>query len=136
MVVVVDVPEAVNNHGIHGFPVAHAHAVAAAAQQVAAGAHIFLAASDDDGAVASLDGLRREDDALQARAAHGVVGHGGHFLGDTGAQQRLACRVLADARAQHLTHDDFAHLRRVNLGALEHLGDDDAAQLGCGHVGE
>ena len=66
-------------------------------------------------AVAPGDRLRRQHHGLQARAAHGVDGQARHFLGQPGLEQRLARRVLADAGGQHLAHDDFADLRRVDL---------------------
>ena len=74
VVLVVDVPQAVDDHGVDHLPVAHALAVARARQHVRRGAHVLLAAGDHDLAVAPGDRLRRQHHGLQAGAADGVDG--------------------------------------------------------------
>ena len=121
VVLVVDVPQAVDDHGVDHLPVAHALAVAQPLQHVRRGAHVFLAAGDHDLAVARGHGLRGQHHGLQARAADGVDGQRRDFLGQAGLDQRLARRVLADAGGQHLAHDDFTDLVGRQPGALQQL---------------
>jgi hypothetical protein len=96
----------------------------------------LLAAGHHDLAVAPGDRLRRQHHRLQAGAADGVDGQAGHFLRQPRLQQRLARRVLARAGSEHLAHDDFAHLRGIDLGAREHLFDHDRTELRCRNLGE
>jgi hypothetical protein len=136
VVLVVHVPQAVHDHGVGHLPVAHALAVAAAVQDVRAGAHVFLATGNHDFAVAPGHGLGSQHHGLQARAAHGVDGQRRGFLGHTGFHHGLAGGVLAHACGQHLAHDDFTDGVHRQAAALEQTLDDDAAQLGGGGLGE
>ena len=136
MVLVVHVPQAIDDHGVLHFPVAHALAVARTVQHVGAGAHVFLATGDHDLAVTRGHGLGRQHHGLEARAAHGVDGHGGGFLGHTGFEHGLARSVLAHASGQHLAHDDFTHLVQAHTGACQGFFDHDAAQFGGRHLGQ
>ncbi len=76
VVLVVDVPQAVDDHRVDHLPVAHALAVARAEQHVRRQAHVLLAAGDDDLVVAVADRLGGEHHRLQAGAADRVDGHG------------------------------------------------------------
>ena len=136
MVLVVDVPQAVHDHGVDHVPVAHALAVAAAHQDVGRGAHVFLSARNHDLAVAIGHGLGRQHDGFEARAAHGVDGQRRGFLGHTTLDERLARRVLARACSQHLAHDDFANLVSAQPGALQQVFDDRRTQLRRRHFGQ
>jgi hypothetical protein len=81
VVLVVDVPQAVDDHRVDELGVAHAEAVARAEQHVRRRAHVLLAAGDDDVGVAAAHRLRGEHHRLQSGPAHDVDRHGGHFLG-------------------------------------------------------
>ena len=76
VVLVVDVPQAVGDHRVDQLPVAHAVALARVQQHVRRGAHVLLAAGDDDLGVAAAHRLRRQHHGLQARAADLVDGAG------------------------------------------------------------
>src|SRR5690606_28335704 len=90
VVLVVNVPQAVHDHGVDHLPVAHALAVATAVEHVRAGTHVFLATGDHDLAVAPGHGLSRQHHSLQARATHGVDGECRCFLGHAGLHHGLA----------------------------------------------
>src|SRR4030042_46403 len=55
----------------------------------------------------------------EPRAAHLVHAPGGRTDRNAGGDGRLPRRVLALARGQHLTHDDFVDIGRIDLGPLE-----------------
>ncbi len=136
VVLVVDVPEAVGDHGVDQLPVAHAHAVARVGQHVAAHAHAFLAAGDDDLGVAALDRLRREVGRLQARAAHLADDEGRHAVGQSRLDDGLARRVLAGAGGEHLAEDHLVDALGGDARALQQRLDDGGAQVRGGNLGE
>ena len=136
VVLVVDVPQAVHDHGVHHIPVAHALALAAAQQHVGRGAHVFLAAGDHDFAVAIGHGLGGQHHGLKTGAAHRVDGERRGFFGHATLDERLARRVLARACRQHLAHDDFTNLVGAQPGALQQVFDDRSTQLRRRHFGQ
>ncbi|OBX38278.1 hypothetical protein A8U91_02673 [Halomonas elongata] len=73
---------------------------------------------------------------LEAGAADLVDGHGGHGLGQSGLDGRLAGRILAGAGCQHLTEQDFIHLVGGHACAGENVLDDVGAQVAGGNAGE
>jgi hypothetical protein len=129
VVLVVDVPQAVDDHGVDHPGIAHAEAVARAIQHVRRQAHRFLAAGDDEIGVAAGDRLRAQHGGLEARAAHLVDGHRGHHVGQPGLDRRLARRVLAHAGGQHLTEDHVGDLLGLHAAPLQQFTDDDGAQV-------
>ena len=100
------------------------------------GAHVFLAAGHHDFAVAIGDGLSGEHHGLQAGAAHRVEGQARHFLGQAGLHQGLARGVLTRAGGEHLAHDHFTDVRRIEPGAGNRLADHGGAQIGRGDLGQ
>ena len=66
VVLVVNVPQAVDDHAVDHFPVAHALTIARVIQNVRRGTHVFLPACNDDVAVPVSHGLRRQHDCFQA----------------------------------------------------------------------
>ena len=136
VVLVVDVPQAVDDHRVNELPVAHALAVAGVRQHVGRQAHVLLAAGDDDVAVTVADGLSGQHHRLQARAADLVDRESRHSLRQAALDHRLARGVLARAGSQHLTQDHFADLLASQTAALEQGFDDGGAQLRCRRAGE
>ena len=67
-------PEAVLDHAVDHGLIADLHAAPHAVHVVRRVAHALLTAGDDDLRVAGLDGLRRQHDGLEPRAAHLVDG--------------------------------------------------------------
>ena len=92
-------------------------------------AHAFLAAGNNDGAVARTDGLGCKPNGFQARAADVVDGVGRHHVRQTRPNRGLARRVLALASRQHMAEDDLRHILRRDASAGEGLFDGDGAQL-------
>jgi hypothetical protein len=76
MEVVVDIPEAVVDHGVDCCGVAHAEAAARLREQIGSIGHRLHAAGDDDIGIAGLDGLSGECDGAEAGAADHVDGDG------------------------------------------------------------
>ena len=91
-------------------------------------AHALLAAGDDDVGVTRGDLLRAERDGPQARAAHLIDAPGGGLFRNAGGDCRLTRRVLALSRGQHLTHDHFIDIGRIDLGTLQRGLDGDLAK--------
>src|SRR5919109_86471 len=94
VILVVHVPQAVDDHGVDHLRVAHAEALARAHQRVRRKAHRLLPAGDHDVGVAVRDRLRAEHRRLEPRAAHLVDRHGGNHLGESGLYRRLPRPVL------------------------------------------
>ena len=131
VVLVVHIPQAVNDHAVDHFPVAHALAIARVVQNVGRSAHVFLTTGDDNFAVAPGHSLRGQHHRFEARATHRIDGQSRHLFGNTRLHQGLACRVLPSTGCQDLAHDDLAHQSRVQARAGHHLTHHQAAQL-CG----
>ena len=84
-------PQAVVDHGVDDLLVAVLPAGPGAEQQIGRLAHAFHAAGDDQVGVAGPDGLGRQHDRLEARAAHLVDREGGDGVGSPAL--RAACRA-------------------------------------------
>ena len=82
-------------------------------------AHGFLAAGDDDLAVAVDDGLVAQRHRAQARAAELVDAPGRSFDRNAGRNRGLAGRILALPGGEDLPHDDFGDAGRLDAGAVE-----------------
>ena len=98
--------------------------------------HAFLTAGGDDGRITQHDVLRAKRDRPQARAADLVQTPGGGFDRQAGADMRLAGRVLALGRGQHLAKNGFGHLGLVDAGAGNEAFENGGAQFMGGGVGE
>ena len=132
MVVVEGAHQAVLQHRVFHFPVAHALAIARILQHVRRYTHVLLTAGDDDVGVAALDRLGRQMDRLEAAAAQLVDRHRRAFLRNPGFHRRLARRVLTGTGGQYLPHDDFVDLAGIDIVTLEQRLDYDCAQLARG----
>jgi hypothetical protein len=91
-------------------------------------AHALLAAGDDDVGIARGDLLRAEGDGTQARAAHLVHAEGRRIDRHTGRDRRLPRRVLALGRRQHLAHDHFIDIGRLDARPIERRVDGNLAK--------
>ena len=105
VLVVAGAPEAVVDHGVDGFGVAHAKTLARIGQKVGRVGHGFHAASDGDLGVAESDGLSGEADGFEAGAADHVDGESGNGVGETAAKCSLARGILAEAGGKNAAHD-------------------------------
>ena len=117
VLVVAGAPEAVVDHGIDGFGVAHAHAFAGGGQEIGGVRHGLHAAGYDDFGVAEGDGLGAERDRFEAAAADHVEGHGGYCVGEASAQGGLPGGVLAEAGWQDAAHEAFVYSGCVDARA-------------------
>ena len=99
-------------------------------------AHAFLAAGDDDLAVAGQDRLIAERHRAQPGAAQLVDAVGGGLERDAGGDGGLPCRVLSLAGGEDLAQDNLRHLARLDLGAAQGLDDRDLPQLMRRQAGE
>jgi len=94
VVAVEGIPQAVFDHAVDQFQVAHL-LTGAHMRHVGAERHAFLTAGDDDSGVAELDVLGASGDRAQARAADLVDTPGRALNRQAGIDMRLAGRVLA-----------------------------------------
>ncbi|MNS65827.1 hypothetical protein D3C72_990090 [compost metagenome] len=134
--VVEGAPQAVVDHRVDQFAVAHAVAVAGLLEQVRRVGHALHAAGDEDLALAhALEGVGHGHGA-QARGADLVDGQGRGGHGQTGGDRRLAGRDLAEAGLQHGAHQDVVDGGAIDAGALDGLLDGHRAELDGGEVGQ
>ena len=135
VIAIEDIDQAVAQHRVDEFEVAHFDA-GAQIGAVLGLRHALLAAGDDDLGVAVGDLLQAERDGAQARAANLIEAAGGLLLRHAGLHRRLASRILALPRRQHLTEDDLVDVGGIDLGALERRLDGGRAKLVRGRCGE
>ena len=134
MVVVIGVPQAVLDHGVHQLLVAHAGAPAGVGSGIGRSAHVLGTAAHHDVGVAGQDGAGTLNHGLHAGAAHHTHGVGGDGIGDTGLDGDLASHVLAQPCGQDAAEHHLIHVLRSHIGALEGLLHHDGAHLGGGGV--
>ena len=134
MIVVVGVPQAVLDHGVHHLVVTHAGAPAGGGDGVGGGGHVLGAAGHDDVGVAGQNGTGALNDGLHAGAAHHAHSVGGDADGDAGLQRALAGHVLAQTGGEDAAEHDLVHLLRLHAGAAQRLLDHGGAHLGGGGV--
>ena len=127
MVAVKRVPEPILDHDVDQFGGAHLGAFAKM-HAVWRLAHAFLAAGDDNGTVAELDGLGTQGHRAQPRSAKLVDAVSRLFERNPGPDSGLAGRILTGAGGQNLTQDDFSDIRRIDSGAAQRLYDRGFAQ--------
>ena len=128
VIAVEGIPQAVLDHGVDHLEVAHLHAVAKM-RAVRRLAHRFLAAGDDDVAVAVGDRLIAERDRAQAGAAQHVDLPGRRLHRNAGADRGLPAGILAFARRQDLAHDHFGDVLALDPGAIQRRLDRDLSEL-------
>jgi len=134
--VVVDVPEAVVDHGVDCGGIAHAEAAARLWEQVGSIGHRLHAAGDDDVRIAGLDGLRGEGDGTKTGATDHVDGEGADLGRESAEDRGLARGILSEAGRDDVAHDALVDLLGTKLRALDGFVDDDCAEARCGDVGE
>ena len=134
VIVVVGVPQAVLDHGVHQLLVAHAGAPAGVHGGKGGGAHVLGAAADDHVGVPGQDGPGALDDGLHAGAAHHAHGVGGDGEGHAGLDGHLAGGVLALGGGQDAAEHHLVHLLGLHVGPRQRLLDHDGAQVGGGGV--
>ena len=131
VVVVIGVPQAVLDHGVHHLIVTHAGAPAGGGDGIGGGGHILGAAGHHDVGVAGEDGAGALDHGLHAGAAHHAHSVSGHADGHTGLQRGLAGGVLAQASGQDAAKHDLIHVLRLHTSAVQSFLDDNGTHL-CG----
>ena len=126
--IVVNVPQAILNHGIDEFAIAQAISATGLGQQVGGQGHVFGPAGDDQFGVADLDRLSGQHDRFEAGTADLVDGRGADRRSQAGAERGLTCHVLAKTGADHVAEDHFVDLVRGDVCALNGRLDGRAAQ--------
>ena len=129
VVVVVDIPQSIVNHGIDDGRIAQAVSFARLRQKVRGIGHRLHASRDDDGTVLGLDRLRCESNGFQSRAAYLVDCHGTYLGRQSSVNRSLPRRVLPKPCADHVAHDALIDLLRIDVGALHGLAHYDRSQL-------
>ena len=129
MIVVIGVPQAVLDHGVHQLLVAHASAPAGVHGGKGSGAHVLGAAADDDIGVAGEDGAAGLDDGLHAGAADHADGVGRNGVGQARAHADLTGDVLTKTGGQDAAEHDLVHLLGLHAGTVQSLFDDDGTQI-------
>ena len=134
MIVVIGVPQAVLDHGVHQLLVAHTSAPAGVHGGKGSGAHVLGTAADHDVGVTGQDGTGALDDGLHAGAADHAHGVGGNGIGDAGLDGDLAGNVLTLCRSEDAAKHQLVHIFGSDVGALESFFHDDGAHIGSGGV--
>jgi hypothetical protein len=116
--VVVNVPQAVADHGVDDLAVAHAITGPGFVEQVGGAGHVLRPARDDHLRVAAHDRLRREHDRLKAGAAYLVHRRGAGGWAEARTDGCLAGDVLPETGAHDVAENHFVYL----LGIYRRLG--------------
>ena len=134
VIVVISVPQAVLDHGVHDLLVAHAGAPALVRQSKGSSGHVLGAAGQDHISVAGQDAAGALDDALHTGAAHHTHGVSGNLEGDAGLHSGLAGRVLAQTSGEDAAEHNLVYLLGLHAGAVEGFLHDHSAHLSGGHI--
>ena len=126
--VIVNVPQAVPDHGIDEFAIAQAISGAGLGQQIGGQGHVFGPAGDDQMGVAGLDRLSGHHHGFQAGTADLVDGRRADGRGQTGPDRGLPCHVLTKTGADHVAEDHLVDLIGGNVCAPNGRPDDRASQ--------
>ena len=136
VVVVVNVPQAIVDHGVDELRVAQTVSLAGLRQQIGSIGHRFHPAGNDDRAVTGLYRLRRERDGFQSRAADLVDCHGTCCGRESAEDCSLARRILAESGGDDVAHDALIDLRRIDAGALDRFPYRNGAELRRAEIGK
>ena len=133
VVLVVHIPQTVDDHGIDQFCIAHAETVTRTLQHVRRRTHVFLTTGNDDVCIAGFDGLRCQMRCFQTAATDFINRHSRNDVRQTGLDNRLTCRILTNACRQYLTQQYFTDLLTLQAGFGQQCFDDGCSQLCCRH---
>ncbi|MPM80724.1 hypothetical protein SDC9_127774 [bioreactor metagenome] len=134
MVVVVHVPQAVLNHGVHQLLVAHARAPTGVRCDKGSGGHVLRAAADHHVGVPGQNGACTFNDRLHTGAADHAHGVGGNGIGDAGLDGHLTGNVLAKARGQDAAEHNLVHLLGLHARAVQGFLNHDGSKVGGGNA--
>ena len=136
VVVVVDIPKAVVNHGVDELLVAKAVSLARLHEEIRRVGHRFHSSGDDDGTVICLNGLRGESDSFESRATNLVYSHGTYFRRQTSEDGGLARWILTESSGDDVAHDALVNLLGIDVSAVDGFAHGDGAELRRGEIGE
>src|SRR5579859_293030 len=136
VVVVVDIPEAVVDHGVDDLRVTETVSLARLREKIGSVGHGFHAAGHDDGTVSGLHRLRGESDRFQSRAADLVDCHGTCRGRESSEDCGLARGILAESGGDDVAHDALVDLRGIDAGALDGFAHHDGSELRSPEIGE
>src|ERR1700758_5472647 len=127
VVAVESIPDAIADHLVDELGVTHLDPVAQV-DAVRRLAHALLPAGDHDLGIAIADRLITERHGTQPRATELINAIGRYLERDPSGDGGLPRRILALAGGEDLTHDDFRHVLRLDIGAAQGLADRDLAE--------
>jgi hypothetical protein len=133
VVVVIDIPQPVDDHRVDELAIHHTQAVAGTVQRMRGQAHALLSARDHDFRIAGLDRLRGKMGGFQPGTTDFVDGHCRDHVGKAGADGGLARRVLTGGAGENLAHQHLADSVRFYSGSGEQRGNHFGAELRCGN---
>ncbi len=137
VVVVVNVPETIIDHGIDNHVIAHAEAFARGGHEIGCVGHGLHATGNHDFRITGLDGLCSESHGLEAGTADLVDGHGANLRRESAFNGSLARRVLSKAGLENIAHDAFIHEIEIgDAGTLNGFAHNDGAKIGGAEIGE
>ena len=134
VVVVIGIPEAVLDHGVHQLLVAHAGTPAGIHRGKGSGAHVLSTTADNHVGVPGQDGTGALNERLHAGTADHAHGVGGNGIGNAGLDGDLAGHVLALGSGEDAAEHDLIHVLRLHTSAVQGLLDHNRAQLRSGSV--
>ena len=134
MDVIVNIPQAVFDHAVDQFPIAHPIPFTGLLQEVRCPRHVFSPSRYHNRSVAALDRLGCQHDRFKTGSADFINRERSDFRSEAGANRRLPGNVLTEARADHVAKDDFVYLFGWNSGTSDGRFNHCAAKnwRGCG----
>ena len=105
-------------------------------QQIGGAGHVFHATGHHDAGVAEGNGLRGQDQGLEAGPTDLVDRRGANRVGDAGSDRGLAGRRLAQSGTEDTAQVDLIDTIWPHLDSRQGLRHNEAAQLGGGHGAE
>src|SRR5215471_1892650 len=136
VVVLVNVPEPITNHGIEDLCITHAESLTPLRQEVGCVGHGFHATGYNHRAIGGLNGLLGKPDSFQSRPAYLVDGQCANLGSEPSKDRSLARRVLTETGGKHVAHDAFVDHCRIDPGALHSFTHHNRAQLSCAEIRE
>ena len=134
MVIVESVPQAVFDHRVDQYAVAHTVAITSFRNSVRSCGHVFHTACYDNVGVAGFNHLSGEGYAAETGTADFVDRHSRRFNGETRFDHSLTSRVLALSSLENVAHNDFVNDSFVDACAFDGFFDNDSAQICCRNV--
>ena len=129
VILVVRIPKAVVHHRIEERHIVDPDPPPGLFHEIGGTAHRLHAAREQDLTGPGANHVGREHDRLETGAAHLVHGHRSNAVRKSREERRLARGILAEARCDHVAHEDLLDVRGHEAGPVHGLRDDRAPEL-------